>query len=233
MLRSKNRIYFLLVVIIILVAFSLVPVSDFITANAEPRSVLIIDPGHGGEDGGAVATNGTLESRINLQIALRLEALADFCGVTTVMTRRTEEISYPESADTLSAKKKADQNARVALINSTPGGVLLSIHQNYYPSESPWGIQVFYGDVAGSDVLATETQKNLTEQLCPNNRRLATPMSESIYLIKKANCPAILVECGFLSNPSERNALETHSYQLELASVMLASYLQYIRGIST
>lgn len=232
MFYLKNRFLYLLITAIIVVAVSLLPINDLTTSSAKISHILVIDPGHGGEDGGAVAANGTLESNINLQIALRLEALSAFWGVETVMTRQHAEIDYPESAETLSAKKKADQNARLSLINSTPGAILFSIHQNYYPSESPWGIQVFYGSVAQSDALATVTQSNLTGQLCPDNRRLAAPMDDSIYLIKNAKCPAILIECGFLSNPGELEALETHSYQLELASVMLASYLQYIRGIS-
>lgn len=233
MFYFKRHYFYLFIAVISLTALSLLPAANFVQANEATSPILVIDPGHGGEDGGAVATNGTLESSLNLQIALKLDALSAFWGVDTVMTRQQSEIDYPEGAETLSAKKKADQNARLSLINSTPGAILFSIHQNYYPSESPWGIQVFYGSITGSDTLATVTQANLTGQLCPDNRRLAAPMDDSIYLIKNASCPSILIECGFLSNPGEREALETHSYQLELASVMLASYLQYIRGTSS
>ena len=233
MFYFKRHYFYLFIAVIYLTALSLLPAANFVQANEATSPILVIDPGHGGEDGGAVATNGTLESSLNLQIALKLDALSAFWGVDTVMTRQQSEIDYPEGAETLSAKKKADQNARLSLINSTPGAILFSIHRNCYPSESPWGIQVFYGSITGSDTLATVTQANLTGQLCPDNRRLAAPMDDSIYLIKNASCPSILIECGFLSNPGEREALETHSYQLELASVMLASYLQYIRGTSS
>lgn len=199
-------------------------------ASADVSPVLIVDAGHGGEDGGAVAPDGTMESDINLDIALRLEELARFWGVDTRMTRRTESIDYPASAQTLAAKKKADQNARLELIHGTPGAILISIHQNNYPAASPHGIQVFYGTEPHSDSLAETLQQNLTQALCPENRRVAEPIDEGIYLMRQASCPAVLVECGFLSNPDELEKLESDSYRMELAAVMLASFMQYIRG---
>ncbi len=198
---------------------------------AEP--VLVIDAGHGGADGGALAADGTEESDINLDIALRLQALAAFWGERTVMTRSDASIDYPGEADTISAKKIADQHARVGLVNSTPGAVLVSIHQNKYPAASPHGIQVFYGAVPGSEELAKLAQANLTGQLCPENRRVAAPIDSSVYLMKNARCAAILVECGFLSNPDDLGKLQTEPYRLKLAAVLLASYLQYTRGTIT
>lgn len=202
----------------------------YTSAAAEP--ILIIDAGHGGEDGGAVAPDGTLESDLNLEIARRLEALAAFWGVDTRMTRDTAAIDYPPSALTLAAKKRADQDARIELINLTPGGILISIHQNTFPASAPNGIQVFYAQNPGSADLAGILQENMTAALCPENRRLAASVDEDIYLMRKAQCCAVLIECGFLSNPGELEKLKTDSYHVELAAVMLASYLQYIRGIS-
>lgn len=199
-------------------------------AGAEVPPVLVIDAGHGGADGGAVASDGTLESDVNLGIALRLEALARFCGVPTEMTRSTSEIDYPAEAETLAAKKKADQNARLALLDACPGAVLLSIHQNFYPAASPRGIQVFYGGAEGSRELAEGLQVALTETLCPDNRRVAEPIDEDIYLMRKASCRAVLVECGFLSNPEELERLKSETYETKLALVMLGAYMQYIRG---
>ena len=195
--------------------------------------VLVIDAGHGGADGGAVAADGTTESGVNLDIALRLEALARFWGVQTVMTRASEDIAYPDSAASIAAKKVADQHARVGLVNNTPGAVLLSIHQNKYPAAAPHGIQVFYGKVPGGQELAEIAQGNLTALLCPDNRRLATPIGQDIYLMKNVNCPAVLVECGFLSNPGDLADLKTDTYRMKLAAVLLGSYLQYTRGTIT
>ncbi len=203
------------------------------TDAAAAPPVLVIDPGHGGADGGAVAADGTQESDINLDIALRLDALARFWGLDTVMTRSGTDIDYPSDAGSIAAKKVADQHARVGLINNTPGAVLLSIHQNKYPAAAPHGIQVFYGRAAGSDELAKLTQSNLTAQVSPENRRVAAPIDQRVYLMDKANCTAVLVECGFLSNPDDLARLQTDAYRLKLASVLLGSYLQYIRGTVT
>lgn len=217
---------------VVLLAAAALALDQYQAAAAPPADyVLVIDPGHGGADGGAVAADGTLESDINLDIALRLEALCRFWGVDAVLTRSGDDIDYPAQADTIARKKVADQHARLALINGTPGAVLLSIHQNKYPAASPHGIQVFYGSVAGSDQLAVLTQGNLTGQLCPDNRRVAAPADKSIFLMKNAQCPAVLVECGFLSNPDELLALQSDAYRTKLSVVLLGSYLQYIRGL--
>lgn len=211
----------------------LLPIPALTQTDVQTEPVLVIDAGHGGADGGAIADDGTMESDINLDIALRLECFADFWGVETEMTRRSDDIAYPADATTLSAMKKADQYARVSLINSTPGAVLISIHQNKYPSASPYGPQVFYGSAEGSDTLANIIQENLTGQLCPSNRRGAKPIDEDIFLMRKVRCTAVLAECGFLSNPDELTKLETPSYRLQLASIFLASYLEYTRGTAT
>lgn len=218
-------------VLLAIVALSTEPSAE--KASAPGEQILVIDAGHGGADGGAVAADGTLESGINLDIALRLEALARFWGLDTVMTRSSEDIAYPSDATSIAAKKKADQHARVGLINNTPGAVLLSIHQNNYPAASPHGIQVFYGTASGSEDFAKLLQGNLTAQISPDNRRVASPVDKGIFLMKKANCTAVLVECGFLSNSGDLSNLKTDSHRLKLATVMLASYLQYTRGMET
>ena len=230
--KVKIKWWLPLAVIVVLAVAALYGDPASVTTEAVIPPVLVIDAGHGGMDGGAVASDGTKESELNLDIALRLEALARFWGVETVMTRDQEDIDYPADAGTIAAKKKADQYARVGLINNTPGAVLLSIHQNNYPATAPKGIQVFFGKAPGGAEFAAVLQTNLTAQLYPENRRLASPISDSIFLMNKVTCPAVLVECGFLSNPGDLQKLETESYRLELAMVMLASYLQYIRGAS-
>lgn len=202
------------------------------TEAAAGDPVLIIDAGHGGADGGAVAPDGTTEDGLNLDIARRLEALCAFWGVRTVMTRVSAQLDYPDGADTLAAKKRADQHSRVELIRSVPDGVLLSIHQNNYPAAAPWGAQVFYGAAPGSEELAALIQGNLTSQLCPENRRVAERIDDGVYLMKNAGCRAVLVECGFLSNPGDLEKLESERYRTQLAAVMLASYLQYTKEIA-
>lgn len=204
--------------------------SDTIDVFSESQKtcVLIIDAGHGGADGGAVAADGTKESLINLQIALRMEELASFCGLRSFMTRSDEELPYPETADTIAKKKLWDQHRRLDIINSAENAVFLSIHQNKYPDSRPHGPQVLYGKTSGSQHLGELCHELLNENLCPENRRLAAPAPDEIFLMKNADCPAILVECGFISNHQELQLLIDNSYQKKMAAIMMAAYLNYI-----
>lgn len=174
----------------------------------DPKQVLILDAGHGGEDGGAVAPNGTVEADINLQIALRARAIAELTGIEVVMTRDSPDIAYPDNATTIAERKKADQHQRAELIRKTDNAVLISIHQNCYPDRKPSGAQVLYAASDGSEALGTQIHDNLVAYLDPQNRRVAVPISEKIYLMREVKCPAVLVECGFLSNESECTKLK-------------------------
>ena len=162
-----------------------------------------------------------------------LEALAGLFGVETVMTRESEDIDYPEEADTVSKMKQADQNARVKLINSVPDGVLISIHQNYYPDSRPSGAQVLYAATDGSQELGELAHGAITSALCPDSRRVAAPISRDIFLMRSVKCPAILVECGFISNAGELEKLRSGTYQTKLAALLLTSYLQYRSAAET
>lgn len=109
--------------------------------------------------------------------------------------------------------------------------MLISIHQNCYPDRKPSGAQVLYAASPGSDTLGALMHDNLVAYLDPQNRRVAVPISEKIYLMREVNCPAVLVECGFLSNESECAKLEDGGYQTKLAAVIIASYLQYRQSL--
>ena len=231
--RLIRRLWYLPVLALLFGAALLLPGEVLPTSAPPEEATLILDAGHGGADGGAVASDGTKESEINLDIALRANAIAAFWGIPTRMTRTSETISYPVEAQTISAMKKADQQQRLALLHETPNAILISIHQNYYPASSPNGIQVFYAASEESKRLGELTQQNLTGCLAPENHRIAEPIRDSIYLMKNAGCTAILAECGFLSNPEELRELKSPEYRLSLAAVLIASYLQYTRGMDT
>lgn len=236
--KFKDAIPLCVALMLIFVVFLLpeYPVSEreeAVSVFAAGEQVLIIDAGHGGVDGGAVAADGSVESTINLAIARRLEALAGLFGVETVMTRESEDIDYPEDADTVSKMKQADQNARVKLINSVPDGVLISIHQNYYPDSRPSGAQVLYAATDGSQELGELAHGAITSALCPDSRRVAAPISRDIFLMRSVKCPAILVECGFISNAGELEKLRSGTYQTKLAALLLTSYMQYRSAAET
>jgi len=186
--------------------------------------IVIVDAGHGGEDGGAVGADGTKESDLNLSVALRLDLLLGLCGIPSKLTRDSDDIAYPDSAVTTRQRKRADQEYRAALIGSTDKAVLVSIHQNTYPSPGPSGAQVFFGSAPGSEGFA-KTMQEMLNGLCRGKRHAAS-VSEDIYLFRQASCPSILVECGFLSNPDELALLRTDGYRAKLALVLAAGCLR-------
>jgi len=196
------------------------------SATVEP--ILIIDPGHGGLDGGAVAADGSIESEFNLDVALKMREAAHLFGIVPILTRYSEELPYPEDCTTVRAKKIWDQKQRVSLVNDTENAVLISVHQNMHTSHKSCGIEVLYANTPDSDIFGKLTQNNLTTQLDPDNHRVAAPIPDTIYLMNRIQCPAILVECGFLSNESELKQLKSDFYRTELALALLVSYLQYI-----
>lgn len=188
---------------------------------------VIIDAGHGGEDGGAVSISGVPESGINLAIALKLDHLLGLYGVQTKVLRTTDRSLHDSSATTLREKKVSDLHNRVTMIEATPNATLISIHQNTYQSAKYHGAQVFYtnGDLSLS--FAKTTQETLKNVLDPSNTRVPTKIPDSVYLMKHVTCRAILVECGFLSNPGEDQKLQTPVYQSKIAAALAGAYLQF------
>ena len=226
-LRKRRALFFILTLLLSLAAALSVrrPLLPAFAPSEQGSVVYVLDAGHGGEDGGAVSRSGVRESDVNLAVAKRLDALLRFLGRDTVLTR-TEDVSvYTEGAETLRQKKASDLKNRVALVNAIPNAVLVSIHQNSLPSvPSVRGAQVFYGAAEPGAALANSVQAALNE--CVNDReKHEKRIDPSIYLMKKVTCPAILVECGFLSNEGEAAKLETPEYQKRLAAVITAGLL--------
>jgi N-acetylmuramoyl-L-alanine amidase len=187
---------------------------------------LIIDAGHGGTDGGAVSFSGLKESNFNLEIALKLEQLSAFLGINTCLTRESDEIDYPQQASTIHEKKVYDTTKRVELINSTQNAVLVSIHQNQFSSATVRGAQVLYAPTDGSSVFAANLQNKLEEKLSAGENRTAEQINSEIYIMNNINCPAILVECGFISCPDEETMLLTDVYQLKISAAIISSYIE-------
>ena len=207
---------------------SAVNASKNLQLEQEGGFVLVIDPGHGGVDGGASSASGTVEKHLNLAIGLRMEEIAQLLGVETVMTRQEDVDLHDESAETIRQKKVSDLKNRVALVNGTAGGILVSIHQNSMPqSPSVSGAQVFYGTAEGSQALAEAVQAALNETVNGRAKEVKAAGS-SVYLMEHTEVPAILVECGFLSNPDEAALLNTEAHQTRLALTILAAVLSYL-----
>ena len=190
--------------------------------------VVVIDAGHGGKDPGKVGTNGVLEKDINLCIANRLKALLEQNDIVVVMTREEDKDLASEQA---SNRKNEDLRARAMLVEESSPAVMVSIHQNSYTSEEVDGAQVFYysGSETGK-LLGTMVQNHLKQEIKDGNHRVPKANKE-YYLLKKAQCPSVIVECGFLSNPTEAALLSTNEYQEKIAFAIHLGIMEYINTV--
>lgn len=194
----------------------------------ERNCTIVIDAGHGGEDGGAVSCTGAEESGINLDIALRLRDLLHLLGCRTKMIRTTDTAVYT-AGETLAQKKVSDLRQRVKLVGETSDAMLISIHQNTFTDPRYSGAQVFYGKDGTSRALAEALQQCFACTLNPGSRRKAKKAA-GIYLMEHIDCTGILVECGFLSNPAEEAKLRSAGYQQQLAGAIACTVRNFLDG---
>ena len=216
----------LVMVTVTVSALSESPNAEYSVAVVKPTDsgVIIIDAGHGGFDGGAVAHDGTLEKDLNLEVALELERVAKALGLKTVMVRTTDK-STDSDGEQSGSKKVKDIKNRLALMKKYENSIFISIHMNKYSTSQPNGTQVFYSPFDGSKELAELIQKSVAEHLQPNNKRVIKPATREIYLLYNATRPAVIVECGFLSNPGDLQNLCSKNYRNELAFAILCGIM--------
>lgn len=191
---------------------------------------VIVDAGHGGFDGGASAKDGTVEKDINLSIALKLRDVLDTLGYSVIMTRETDEDTADKSENTLRRKKVSDIKNRMKIIEANPEALFVSIHQNHYGGESYYGTQVFYSkNDSRSELLAKNIQQTVKSLLQPQNERAVKKTGTEIYLLYHAENPAVMVECGFLSNVEETQKLKDDSYQSAMAFSIACGITKYLQ----
>ncbi len=220
-IKKYALICLILSAVVLLSAFGLSRIGNSIAVwqGGDPAiPVFVIDPGHGGEDGGTTDAMGRKESDINLDISLRLRDLMALLGARTRMIRE-EDVSVNTEGSTIAARKVSDIRNRVRITEETPNARLISIHQNFYPEGKYRGAQVFYSSTEGSRSWAESQQRTIATQIDSNNRR-ECKAAKDIYLLDHIHCPAILVECGFLSNAEEAALLQEPSYQKKLAAAI-------------
>ncbi len=195
------------------------------------RQTIILDPGHGGFDGGATAVDGTPEKAFNLQIALKLRDFLQFYGFQVVMTRTEDAGTEDSSARSLREKKVSDIRNRMALVNNTQNCILMSIHQNYFEDASCKGTQVFYSkNTTESKNIAQTIQQEIAAALQPANTRVIKGAGSEIYLLDKAKRPAVLVECGFISNKDDAEKLLDGNYQKQLALCIAKAMFHFVHS---
>ena len=188
---------------------------------------VVLDAGHGGRDGGAVSKSGILEKELNLSVANVLRDILVLCGTNTVMTRTEDSLVCDESDPALKGKlKMTDLKNRLAAAENEKNSVFVSIHMNNFPIEKYSGLQVYYSpNNSASQILAQTVQDHVRENLQPNNDRRIKPAGSNIFLLDRISRPAILIECGFLSNPAEAKKLTDNNYQAQLGLVLADSIL--------
>lgn len=193
------------------------------------QKTVIVDAGHGGDDGGAIGIDGTVEKDINLDIALKLEKILKFYGFNVIMTRTQDIMTCDDGLDSLRKRKISDIHNRFELMRKNPDAIFISVHQNKFEDSSQHGTQVFYsGNDERSKELAEAIQTSVTLTLQRKNDRVVKKSGSGIYLLYHAKIPAVLVECGFISNSDEVKKLKDESYRMKLAILIADGLLKYL-----
>ena len=227
--------FFLLLLLLVLLSslFSFLSInlkkesSPTLSAPALGFEQVVLDAGHGGEDGGAVSPQGYFEKDINLSLCKQMQILLESNGIPVVMTRTEDILLYDRNADYHGRKKALDLAARKKIAEDCENSLFVSIHMNAYPLPQYKGLQVWYSpNHVLSQSIAQQIQSTVESELQPQNDRKIKPAGSNIYLLHHLQSPAVLVECGFLSNPEEAEALHSEEYQKQLAFLIALSLLQ-------
>lgn len=234
MISKKKVIYSVSIVLSLFFVLGILQISDSsqyvqVSQNDVNKKIkVIIDPGHGGVDCGAVAGDSTLEKDINLQIALILNDLLKMSGAEVIMTRAEDISIHDESAKTIRAKKVSDIHNRFEILKDNPDYLFISIHQNIFSDSKYSGAQLFYSpNNAESVELARSIQTSFSQYLQKDNEREIKKCSTDVYLIYHAQSNAVLCECGFLSNKNELESLKNTDYQKQVAFCIYNGILNY------
>ena len=194
------------------------------------QPIVIIDAGHGGFDGGAVSDDGTVEKDINLSIALYLQEYLAIFNIKTIMIRETDCSVEDNGLNTIRQKKSSDLHNRMKIMEETDNAIFVSIHQNKFPDGKYSGTQVFYSPKTKdeSQVLAQTIQDYIVNTLQKDNKRQIKECGTSVFLMYNAVKPAVLVECGFLSNSEETQRLKSSEYQKKIAFCIAMGIQNYL-----
>lgn len=225
----KKRLSLLLCLFIICASIYITNIgfapAQTVMSQISPATTVIIDAGHGGEDGGAVAADGTLEKDINLKIALQTAKLLKLYGFEVIMTRETD-VSTSMGDNFI---KREDLENRLNLMKQNPESIFVSVHLNKFTTSAARGSQVFYSKFKNSKMLGDLIQNSIVFNLQKDNKRVNKLATSSTYLLHNATVPAVLVECGFLSNETELSHLKETAYQNKLAFCIADGILKYFK----
>lgn len=226
---KKKWIFTGVAIIIVIMAISFVQTVE-VGKNQTKNWVVALDAGHGGYDPGKVGVSGVLEKDINLAIACKVRTILEKQGVDVIMTRSTDVDLCSEK---VGSKKSSDMRKRVEIMNASGAAIAVSIHQNSYTDAGPKGAQVFYYETSqqGKE-LADTLQNNIKNEVGDDNQRVPKA-NHDYYILKKVTCPVVIVECGFLSNPTEEMLLTEEDYQEKMAQGIAKGIVEYVKRISS
>ncbi len=229
---NKKLLYSIICVLILLiisiaVCYTLTGISyRAVSENTAFRPTIVIDPGHGGEDSGAISINNMLEKDLNLQIALKLKAFLLSNGFDVKMTRETDIAIYDE--EETDNKKRSDLLNRVDIFNASASNIVISIHQNKFTQSQYSGAQIFYSpNNFRSEYLAENIRMSIVSLLQQDNERQCKKAGSEILILNNTEVPCVMVECGFLSNEIEALELSNDSYQYNMAYCICLGFLEY------
>jgi N-acetylmuramoyl-L-alanine amidase len=228
----KNKAFIVYVILFIayltFIVLSFINIDSLADVNSSDISepIIVIDAGHGGEDGGAVANN-IVEKDINLSISKKLKDIFKASGFIVITTRDKDKM-INTNGSSLREKKVSDMKNRLELFNKNENNIVVSIHQNKFSQEKYSGTQIFYSDNnPQSETMAEYIRKNIAKLIQPENERTTKPADRSIYLLYNSKVPAVIVECGFISNYTEANKLKDNNYQKKLAFAIYSGVLEF------
>lgn len=186
---------------------------------------IAIDPGHGGIDGGTSGEDsGVLEAELNLLVSKLLEDRFQEAGATVLMTRESDDVSYDGSGDTMKLK---DMDHRVKLVQAQSPHVLVSVHMNTFSDRTVRGAQVFFQKDSGmGEDLARAIQEELNAGV--NEKKKRSAQAGDYYMLRETDCPGVIVECGFLSNPDDEKQLQDPEHQAKLAECIYKGVCKYL-----
>ncbi len=191
--------------------------------------VITLDAGHGGMDGGCSTADGKVEKNINLSILLSAKDFAEFFGYSVEATRTTDKSIHDKGVTGIRNQKVSDMNNRLAIFNQYPNSVCVSIHQNTFSDPKYSGAQMFYSDKnPDSEAFASIMQQSFVSYLQPENMRETKLCGDELFLCYYCENPAIMVECGFLSNEAEASLLTDKSYQKKVAFCIFGGINEFI-----
>jgi len=229
----KNKTFTIVCLLLTFLTFLNLSVSFYRVASAvnmnNEAKVIVIDPGHGGEDGGAVAYDGTNEKDINLNISLKLKEIFEKNGFKVIMTREEDTDLCDKNLNTVRERKRSDIIKRTEICNESQADLILSIHQNFFEDSKYSGAQMFYGKQEGSKKLASILQSEIKTALQPTNKR-EIKEGDGIYILENSALPIVLIECGFISNHDELIKLKDESYVNKLSAAIYTGVCKYLNS---